>query len=245
MRYILTSFLFASIVVAAPVSGDWTPELSTRENFYTLMRRQDCSTFQGCHDCLGAGKGCGYSKTEFRCEKVGGSAANMVTTVTACPHIDQLQGVFPAVNKDATHNPTGTKAGVHTPEVKQEMDRIAGHVFNGEGSSSTTGGRHTSDSYESANKGAKVTAHNEVTHIKQYNEKKTVWDSAHYSEVDIRNMCAVALKLRMKTPGKTIAAFVVQSPHGQPVCVETFSTGTGSCYPKGTGVPSEPLNHEC
>lgn len=48
------------------------------------------------------------------------------------------------------------------------MDRIAGHVFNGDGSTSTTGGRHTSDSYESANKGAKITAHNEVTHIKQY-----------------------------------------------------------------------------
>ncbi|PPR02731.1 hypothetical protein CVT26_009442 [Gymnopilus dilepis] len=242
-RYILTSFLLVSMVAGAPVSAEWDADLATRENFYTLMRRQDCSTFQGCHDCLGKA-GCGYSKTDFKCEQVGKSSANMVTTVTGCPQIDQLQGHFPAVNKDATHNPTGTKAGIHTPEVKQELDRIAGHVFHGAGSSDSKGGRHTSDSYEAANKGAKVTDHNGVTHITQYDNKKTAWDSAHYSEVDIRNMCAVALKLRLGA-GKDIAAYVVQSPHGQPVCVETFSAGTGSCYPKGTGIPKEGLNNPC
>ncbi|PPQ96662.1 hypothetical protein CVT26_010287 [Gymnopilus dilepis] len=294
MRYIFASFIFASLVVAAPVAGEWDPELVVRDNFYTLMRRAECSTLQGCHDCVA--NGCGYSKTDFHCQtkKKDSVNPNLVITATACPHIDQIQGVFPAVNKDASHNPDGKKAGVHTPEVKAEMDRIAGHVFHGDGSTSTTGGRHTSASFEKDNKGAKVTNHNEASHIKEYagpwllttilsqNGSKTVFDSDHYSETDIRNMCSVAIKLRLDDDkaaerlqdyhysetdirnmcsvaiklrlddDKANAAtkgqpkgFVVQSPHGHPVCVETFATGTGSCYPKGTGTPTEPLNHPC
>ncbi|PPQ98800.1 hypothetical protein CVT26_014352, partial [Gymnopilus dilepis] len=222
MRYIFASFIFASLVVAAPVAGgkplsydvtilfndyfaEWDPELAVRDNFYTLMRdnfytlmrRAECSTIQGCHECVA--NGCGYSKTDFHCQtkKKDSANPNLVITATACPHIDQIQGVFPAVNKDASHNPDGKKAGVHTPEVKAEMDRIAGHVFHGDGSTSTTGGRHTSASFEKDNKGAKVTNHNEASHIKEYNGSKTVFDSDHYSETDIRNMCSIAIKLRL------------------------------------------------
>ncbi|KDQ12159.1 hypothetical protein BOTBODRAFT_46016 [Botryobasidium botryosum FD-172 SS1] len=57
---------------------------------------------------------------------------------------------------------------------------------------------------------------------------KTVWESADYSALDIKNKCSVAIALG---DGKPEGAFVVQSPFNVPVCINHFKKGTGSCYP--------------
>ena len=82
-----------------------------------------------------------------------------------------------------------------------------------------------------------------MVHILQ--PQKTVWDSNFYSDLDIKNMCAVSIQLggiNAPVPGK---AFVVQSPFGQPACIRHFATNTGSCFPLGTAGPKQVLGQAC
>ncbi|KDQ12160.1 hypothetical protein BOTBODRAFT_46017 [Botryobasidium botryosum FD-172 SS1] len=73
---------------------------------------------------------------------------------------------------------------------------------------------------------------------------KTVWESANYSVLDIKNVCAVTIALGDKA-GKKEGAFVVQTPFGQPACIHHFSKGTGSCFPLGTANPTAKLGAPC
>lgn len=244
----VASLLFISQVAAAPVAfdvGSETSQLTSRDDFVPLSRRDECSHNQGCSNCVRQ-HGCGFSKTTYQCERIGyHNGPFLITSLVGCPQMNQQQGphVFPAINSDRLYHPGGTPAGTPTPHVAAEYGRIAGHVLHGHGSSSSTGGRHTTDSYLGANPKAKVTGYNDHTHISQFSGK-TAWDSLHYSEADIRNMCSVAIHLRMQARLPQ-AAFVVQSPYGHPVCVETFGAGTGSCYPKGVQPPHQRLNEQC
>lgn len=74
---------------------------------------------------------------------------------------------------------------------------------------------------------------------------KTVWDSEFYSDLDIKNMCAVSIQLggiKAPVPGK---AFVVQSPFGQTACIRHFNAVKGSCFPLGTDTPRKALGQAC
>jgi hypothetical protein len=228
---------FVTPVATAPVSsviGSQMQRLVTRENLFPRVKQHTCSqSYQGCSQCVK--HNCRFSKTTFKCENPG-AGGDFVTTSTGCPQINQLQRVFQA--KKGKNGARTIKHGEHTPDVRAKWDTMATHVLHGDGPDShPTSGRHTSDSFRAANPGLGAPTHvNQETHIMRWgtaeNPTKTVWDSAHYSETDIKNMCAVAIALRGQAPR---GAFVVQSPHGVPACIETFTAGQGSCYPKGSG----------
>ncbi|KZT21301.1 hypothetical protein NEOLEDRAFT_1139634 [Neolentinus lepideus HHB14362 ss-1] len=57
-------------------------------------------------------------------------------------------------------------------------------------------------------------------------------------------MCAVSIALRQKA-GSAQASFVVQTPFATPICVESFTAGTGSCFPVGIDSVSNSLNERC
>jgi len=203
-------------------------------------RANNCANLQGCSKCV-ANAACGFSKTAFTCSTRSGAAnANQVTSNTGCPQMNQMQAVFPAVNAK-------TKAGIITATVSAEFARISDHIFNGERTSKTSG-RHTSDAWLAANPGSvRIQPVNTATHISAFpNGKtgKTVWESAFYSELDIKNMCAVTIALG-NNAGKQEGAFVVQTPFGKPACIHHFKKGTGSCFPLGTANPTAKLGAPC
>jgi len=219
--------------------GDYVPTHDIAARSSIDSRANNCASLQGCSNCV-ANAACGFSKTAFTCLTRSGAAnANQVTSNTGCPQMNQMQAVFPAVNAQS-------KAGIITAPVLAEFNRISNHIFNGE-TTSKTSGRHTSDAWLAANPGSKRNAQNTATHISSFpNGKtgKTVWESANYSVLDIKNMCAVTIALGDKA-GKKEGAFVVQTPFGQPACIHHFSKGTGSCFPLGTANPTAKLGAPC
>ncbi|KDQ12157.1 hypothetical protein BOTBODRAFT_425628 [Botryobasidium botryosum FD-172 SS1] len=204
----------------------------------SIEARANCAKPQGCSNCVKT-SGCAFSKIAFTCGPKSSVAKDQVTSNTGCPQMNQMQSVFPAVNGQS-------KAGIITAPVAAEFNRIANHIFKGE-TTSKTSGRHTSDAWLKANPTSKRDAENKKSHISSFpNGKisKTVWESADYSDLDIKNMCAVAIALGNKA-GKTEGAFVVQSPYNAPVCVNHFRKNTGSCYPVGVKSPKAKLGEPC
>ncbi|KZT21299.1 hypothetical protein NEOLEDRAFT_1139631 [Neolentinus lepideus HHB14362 ss-1] len=150
-----------------------------------------------------------------------------------------MQGLFPAVNGVSP-------AGTIPAAVAAEWNRISNHVLHGE-TNNPNSGRHTKSAWLATHKGAKPTKDDSKTHILSYpNGKtpKTVWDDDEglYDDTDIKNMCAVSIALREKA-GLSQASFVVQTPFATPYCVESFTAGTGSCFPVGKA--KSKLNKQC
>jgi len=220
--------------------GDYVPthDVAAARSFID-SRANNCANLQGCSKCV-ANAACGFSKTAFTCGTRSTAAnANQVTANIGCAQMNQMQGVFPAVNAQS-------KAGIITAPVRTEFARISNHIFNGE-STSKTSGRHTSDAWLAANPGSKRNAQNTANHISSFPNGvtgKTVWESASYSNLDIMNMCAVTIVLGNKA-GLKEGAFVVQSPFNVPTCIHHFSKGTGSCFPLGTATATAKLGQRC
>ncbi|EPQ55930.1 hypothetical protein GLOTRDRAFT_129134, partial [Gloeophyllum trabeum ATCC 11539] len=183
-----------------------------------------------------ANAACGFSKTTFKCDLKKGSGQITAANKQGCALMNQMQGLFQAVNGKSA-------AGVIPAAVASEFNHISGHVLKGE-ASNPDAGRHTKSAWLATHKNQTPTTQNAKTHILQFPPLKTVWDDGFYDDTDIKNMCAVSIALRKKA-GSARASFVVQTPFGTPICVETFTQGTGSCFPVGTDKPKQGLGQQC
>jgi len=201
-----------------------------------------CPEKQGCDMCV-EDKDCGFSKSTFQCEPRSKAKDDQVLVKAGCGQIKQMQTVFPPVDRAA-------KAGIIPADIEAQWQKIRKHVLFGE-ADNVKSGRHTSKAWTTDNPKSKWLGRNKYTNIASYEDGvigKTVWESDSYTELDIKNMCAVSIKLRNNIgPEKTEAAFVVQSPYGTPACINsnTFNVGSGSCFPLGINLPIHDLGEQC
>ncbi|KAJ7592682.1 hypothetical protein C8J56DRAFT_885811 [Mycena floridula] len=185
-----------------------------------LTRRWDCSSYTSCSQCLEE-KGCFFDKISVSCVSKAPTDLTKVRNKIGCPQINQLQAVFPAVKG-------GARMGTIPAEIRTHFDmRISDHLFKGDPDPDRkSSGRHTTKSWLEGNPNKSalraITDPNDqqirdVAHITTFQNGegvKTAWDSKFYSDIDIKNMCAVVLARATVPP--VITNIVVQSPFGIP-----------------------------